>query len=154
MKVQVLQLGEADLDDLVELEHICFGHHWSKDQFLVGIEQGTYIVLGIREDRQLVAYITFSLVEDEMEILNLAVHPDSRKRKLASALMERAVAVCIERGVRLSFLEVRASNAPAISLYRKYGYEQYGIRRKYYPDNKEDALLFRREMIRATSKGL
>lgn len=143
MNVEVIQLGPSDLDDLVELERTCFAYHWTHEQFLMGLEQGVYVILGIRMDGQLAGYIAFSLIEDEMEILNLAVHPDYREQKLASALMGRTFAICRIKGVKKSFLDVKESNAPAIAMYRKYGYEQFGIRKKYYPDTKEDALLFR-----------
>lgn len=143
MDAQVRLLEPSDLDDLVELERTCFAYHWTRDQFLIGLEQGGYIVLGIRIDGQLVAYMAFSLIADEMEILNLAVHPDYRKKRLGSALMDRAFAICRTKGVSKSFLDVKESNIPAIAMYRKYGYEQFGVRKRYYPDTKEDALLFR-----------
>jgi len=113
----------------------------------MGLKQGIYVILGIRMDGQLAGYIAFSLIEDEMEILNLAVHPDYREQKLASALMDRTFAICRIKGVKKSFLDVKESNDPAIAMYRKYGYEQFGVRKKYYPDTKEDALLFRYDFI-------
>jgi len=147
MNVEVIQLGPSDLDDLVELERTCFAYHWTREQFLMGLKQGIYVILGIRMDGQLAGYIAFSLIEDEMEILNLAVHPDYREQKLASALMDRTFAICRIKGVKKSFLDVKESNDPAIAMYRKYGYEQFGVRKKYYPDTKEDALLFRYDFI-------
>lgn len=142
MDVDVRGLGASDLDDLVQLEKVCFSHSWTRKQFLMGLELGSFRLLGIRTDGQLVGYIAFSMVEDEMEILNLAVHPDFRKKKLGSALMEKTFDVCLSEGAVKSFLDVRESNEPAIALYKKYGYEQYGVRKRYYPDTKEDALLF------------
>ena len=147
MDVEVVQLGSSDLDALVELEKTCFAYHWTQEQFLMGLEQGIYVILGTRIDGQLVGYIAFSLIEDEMEILNLAVHPNYRKQKLASALLDRAFVICRVRGVKKSFLDVKESNDPAIAMYKKYGYEQFGVRKKYYPDTKEDALLFRYDFI-------
>lgn len=145
MGIGVVQLGESDLDDLVGLERECFAYHWTHDQFLLGLQKGVFTILGVRRDGQLVGYIAFSMIEDEMEILNLAVHPDFRKLKLATALMDKAFEICLAMGIKKSFLDVKVSNEPAISLYRKYGYKQIGIRRKYYPDTKEDALLFRHD---------
>lgn len=143
METHVRHLGPSDLDDLVELERTCFDYHWTQDQFLMGLDRGAYVILGIRMDEQLVAYLAFSLIEDEMEILNLAVHPDFRKKRLGSALMDRAFAICRAKGIAKSFLDVKESNSPAIAMYQKYGYKQFGVRKRYYPDTKEDALLFR-----------
>jgi len=143
MDVEVMSLGEEDLDELVMLEKLCFSHSWSRQQLLAGLKQGNFRLLGTRTDGQLVGYIAFSLVEDEMEILNLAVHPEFRKKRLGSALMDKTFAMCRSEGTAKSFLDVRESNEPAIALYKKYGYEQYGVRKRYYPDTKEDALLFR-----------
>jgi len=78
-----------------------------------------------------------------MEILNLAVLPDFRKLGLATALLRRGFEVCKKMGIAQSFLDVKISNTPAIELYKKFGYVQIGVRKKYYPDTKEDALLFR-----------
>jgi len=153
MEGKVEKLGAADLDDLVVLERTCFDYHWTREQFLMGLEQGVYVILGIRSHRQLVGYVAFSIIEDEMEILNLAIHPHFRKQKLGTALMEAMLCNCRRRGVKKSFLDVKESNVPAIALYRKYGYEQYGVRRKYYPDTKEDALLFRYDFEQAECKG-
>jgi len=80
-----------------------------------------------------------------MEILNLAVHPDYRKKGLATSLLQRAFEICKKKGIAKSFLDVKVSNTPAIELYKKFGYVQIGVRKKYYPDTKEDALLFRHD---------
>lgn len=145
MEAGVEKLGSDDLDDLVELEKKCFAYHWTKEQFLLGLEKKVFVILGVRIDGQLVGYIAFSLIQDEMEILNLAVHPDFRNRKLATGLMDRAFVECRNNGIAKSFLDVKASNKPAILLYEKYGYVKVGVRRKYYPDTKEDAILYRRD---------
>lgn len=143
MSHRVLILGESDIGDLMELEAICFDYHWTHDQFLLGLRQNAFRVLGVRQQTALVAYLAFSLIEDEMEILNLAVHPECRRQGLAETLLETAFDMCREKGINKSFLDVKESNVPALALYRKFGYSQYGVRKKYYPDTKEDALLFR-----------
>ena len=109
----------------------------------MGLERGVYKILGVRVDGQLAGYIAFSLIADEMEILNLAVHPDRRGDGIGAALLERAFDICIKKGIKTSFLDVKVSNEPAIGLYKKFGYVKIGVRKKYYPDTKEDALLYR-----------
>jgi ribosomal-protein-alanine N-acetyltransferase len=141
--LDIVQLGVADVQDLIELEKMCFAYHWTHDQFCLGLERGAFRVLGIQKGGRLAGYIAFSLIEDEMEILNLAVHPDFRRKRLAANLLDRAFEVCVKNKIAKSFLDVKASNSAALKLYRKYGYKQIGVRKKYYPDTKEDALLFR-----------
>lgn len=139
----VIDLGVPDVEELIELEGLCFEYHWTRDQFLLGLESGAYRVIGVRVDTILAGYMAFSLIEDEMEILNLAVHPDHRRRGLGEALLARSFEICATAGIKKSFLDVKVSNDPALALYRKFGYKKIGVRKKYYPDTREDALLFR-----------
>lgn len=153
MELPVIQLGPSDVDELIELESSCFAYHWTREQFLMGLERGAFVVYGIRIGKRLGGYIAFSLIADEMEILNLAVHPDFRKRKLGTSLLKHSFGVCKDEGIEKSFLDVKVTNTPAIELYRKFGYEQIGVRKKYYPDTKEDALLFRHDFKRNDTLG-
>ena len=138
----VERLGAADVEGVMELERRCFAYHWSEEQVRLGLERGAFNVLGVRLQGGLAGYLAYSTICDEMEILNLAVHPDRRRRGIARALMEAMLRDCRERGVAKGFLDVKVSNLSAIDLYRKFGFKQYGVRKRYYPDTKEDALLF------------
>lgn len=146
MSEAVVALGDADMEELVALERLCFDYHWTREQFAMGLERGVYRILGIRCQGRLAGYIAFSLVADEMEILNLAVHPDFRRRGFGAALLRRALDICAKKGIARSFLDVKASNGAAIDLYRKFGYERIGVRKRYYPDTGDDALLFRHDL--------
>lgn len=129
----------------MNLERLCFQYHWTQEQFKLGLERGVYRILGIRVRGLLVAYLAFSLIEGVMEVLNLAVHPRHRRQGHAAVLMAELVRICGESGVLSGYLDVKRSNLAAIDLYTKFGFIQYGVRRNYYPDTGEDALLFRRE---------
>ena len=139
----VVRLGAADVDDLMALESLCFDYHWTREQFLLGLERGAYHVFGIRSRGALAAYAAVSIVAGEMEILNIAAHPQQRRKGLATALLRRVFAECRARGVEQGFLDVKASNRAAIDLYRRFGFKQYGVRERYYPDTGEDAVLMR-----------
>jgi len=143
MRDHVVELGESDVRDLIELEALCFDYHWTREQFLLGLEGGAFKVIGIRLNGVLAGYMAFSLIADEMEILNLAVHPEYRRQGLGEALLSRSLEMCEANGTTKSFLDVKVSNDPALALYQKFGYKKIGVRKKYYPDTKEDALLFR-----------
>lgn len=136
-------LGVADIDDVMALERLCFRTRWTREQFLLGLERGAYRIQGFRVRGELVAYVAYSLIAGEMEIMNIATHPRHRRRGLAARLLGAAISCCRGRQARECFLEVRRSNHAAIDLYRKFGFTQVGVRKDYYPDNHEDALLFR-----------
>lgn len=139
----IFQLGTNELNELIELEKLCFDYHWTPEQFMMGLERNVFRILGARSGDTLIGYIAFSLIADEMEILNLAVHPAHRGRRLGTELLAQAFEVCKINKIRVSFLDVKESNAPAIKLYENFGYVKIGVRKKYYPDTKEDALLYR-----------
>lgn len=141
----VRQLGPDDLADVMELERQCFRTRWTREQFLLGLGRGAFHILGVRERGVLVAYAAYSVIVDEMELMNIGVHPFYRRMGHAKLLMAEMLRRCEERGVVAGFLEVRTSNAGAIALYKRFGFEQKGVRKGYYPDNGEDALLFRRD---------
>jgi len=145
MKDEVVELGEPDVRDLMALEALCFAYHWSREQFLLGLEGEAFKVIGVRRDGVLAGYMAFSLIADEMEILNLAVHPEYRRQGLGEALLSRSFEICVAHGIAKSFLDVKVSNDPALALYRKFGYKKIGVRKKYYPDTREDALLLRHD---------
>jgi ribosomal-protein-alanine N-acetyltransferase len=143
MRDEVVELGEPDIRDLIELEALCFAYHWTREQFLLGLEGGAFKIIGVRRNGVLAGYMAFSLIADEMEILNLAVHPDYRRQGLGEALLSRSLEISEANGTTKSFLDVKVSNDPALALYRKFGYKKIGVRKKYYPDTKEDDLLLR-----------
>ena len=139
-------LGPQDVSGVMELERLCFRTHWTRDQFLLGLERHAFRIFGIRERGVLVAYAAFSVIAGEMEILNIATHPFHRRKGMAKKLMAEVLGICRAERVEVGFLEVRRSNIGAIDLYEKFGFIQVGTRKNYYPDNNEDALLYRLDM--------
>jgi ribosomal-protein-alanine N-acetyltransferase len=81
------------------------------------------------------------LIVEEAHVATIATHPDFRRKGIAKRLLAHALRKLMEQGARSSFLEVRESNRAAQELYRKFGYEETGRRRRYYKDNDEDAIL-------------
>lgn len=144
MQVELCQrLGPKHIDAVMRLERLCFRTRWTKEQFLLGLERKAFRIFGIWRIRTLVAYAAFSVIAGEMELLNIAVHPLHRRKGLGRQLFGFVLQQCRQEHVQEAFLEVRRSNAPAIDLYEKFGFTQVGVRKKYYPDNGEDALLYR-----------
>ncbi|QWC24793.1 ribosomal protein S18-alanine N-acetyltransferase [Bacillus haikouensis] len=131
-----------DLDAVMEIEHRSFSIPWTREAFYNEIEQNhlsTYLVV---EDGECIAgYCGVWLVVDEAHITNVAVLPDYRGKGLGEALMKRIMEIAKQVGAHVMTLEVRVSNEAAKGLYRKMGFQDGGIRKRYYSDNQEDALV-------------
>lgn len=144
----VTRLGPEHASELAGLERSCFAVPWTEEQYRLGLKNGVFKIFGLREGPEgpLLAYLSFYHALDEMEILNVGVRPDRRRRGLGRRLLGLVLQVCYRLGVRRSFLEVRRSNAAAQNLYAQFGFVVVGERKGYYPDNGEDALLMRSDL--------
>lgn len=143
-KYTLAQLGPGDLEAVLVLENLIFTTPWSKEQYCRLMQAGICKVFGAWDAEELVAYAAVSLnrAAFELEIYNIAVHPEHRLRGLAGQLtglvLEAAGALKLDRAI----LEVRESNVPARSLYEKLGFRKAGRRSAYYSNPDEDALLY------------
>lgn len=131
-----------DLDRIVEIEQLSFTLPWSRSSFYQELTNNPYARYIVMEhDGQIIGYCGMWLVIDEAHITNIAVLPQFRSKKLGEALMRQAMTLAREEGAQTMTLEVRVSNTVAQSLYRKLGFLNGGIRKRYYSDNQEDALV-------------
>ena len=148
------EAGPEELERLLELEHAAFDRPWPAGAFEqeFDLPQAAVFLLFVggpgAPERDLVGYADFWVVEDEVSLLNIAVHPTRRREGLGRRLLALVEEVGAERGGEQVFLEVRASNEPALHLYRESGYVQVGIRKGYYSDTLEDAIVMRRVLQR------
>lgn len=136
------RLGKEDIPEVVALESQCFTMPWSEKQFSLAFDQKIFSVFGLRYEEHLVGYVAIYHAAGELEILNIAVHPDFRNKGLGKRLLGLMLQVGKNMGIEQAFLEVRRSNAAAIALYEAYGFLQTGVRKKYYSDTQEDALVY------------
>jgi [ribosomal protein S18]-alanine N-acetyltransferase len=138
-------MGEADLPRILEIERAGFLHPWSEQLLrnelqqawshpLVAVERGA-------AGERVVGYLVWWLVHDEVHVLNVGTAPEARRRGVGRALMEEAARRGRLKGARLATLEVRRSNAAALALYRALGYQQVGVRPRYYAEENEDAIV-------------
>lgn len=143
----IFTAGADEVAGILRVEHACFECRWARSQYLSGLERGTLRLKAASDSAEVtVGYVAYSCVAGEMEILNIAVMPEHRRGGAGRRLLQAALDDGAENGVQECFLDVRASNVPAISLYEEFGFEMTGRRKRYYPDNREDALLFRLDM--------
>ena len=147
-EITVAPVAASDLDAVWETETLCFSVPWSKKDFLAGMNSSHLVFLCARADGKTVGYIMMQLIGDEGEIQNLAVHPDYRRNGVASALLKRSLDAA-DRLDAVVYLEVRSSNAGAIALYEKFGFRVLGVRKRYYSQPTEDALVMGRQPRKA-----
>jgi ribosomal-protein-alanine N-acetyltransferase len=142
--IDIRTMRLADLDEIMDIEPVAFGsHHWSHQSFVNELNNstGNYFVGYEKQTRRLVGYSGFWLIGEEAHITTLAVHPDFRRLHVGERLLINDILHAQKVGANRITLEVRISNETAQQLYYKYGFKSLGIRRNYYQDNDEDALV-------------
>jgi [ribosomal protein S18]-alanine N-acetyltransferase len=146
VKVQLRRLDTADLDLVEAIERESYRTPWSRSMFDAELRKPSSLALGaFTQDDVLVGYAFVSRYVDAWHVMNVAVADAFRRRGIASALLGRLFRVTESDSRRGYTLEVRVSNTGAIRLYERLGFEPRGIRRGYYTDNREDALIMWRE---------
>jgi ribosomal-protein-alanine N-acetyltransferase len=143
--IEIRRLTLAELPEIEVIERRAYHTPWSRSMFASELAKGTSISLGAFEGDRLVGYIVNSRYVDAWHVMNVAVDPDFQRRGIASRLLERLFELTVDDDGRGYTLEVRVSNKEAIKLYEKLGFERHGIRRGYYTDNREDALIMWRD---------
>lgn len=147
--IKIRKMHKKDIEQIMKIESVSFGNfHWTPESFAAEIENdiGNYFTA---EDKkgEVIGYCGFWLIVDEAHITTIAVHPDLKKQGLGEKLLQKMIEVGYEKNAKWFTLEVRASNITAQNLYYKYNFKSLGLRRKYYQDNEEDALVMWTESI-------
>ncbi len=132
-----------DLDELAALEALASLRPWSREVFAEELSRAFSRVMLLRQDGVLAAFLVYWLVDEELQVLNVATAPMQRRRGHAARLIEHAILVARRAGCLRLLLEVRRSNQAAIRLYRKYGFRPIGVRAHYYANEHEDAIVMR-----------
>ena len=130
-----------DLEAIAEIERVSINPPWSLKAICDFAECDTSRILVAKIDNTVVGYITYSVVLDEVQIANIATHPDYRRRGIGEKLLMHLYNESMSENMFVITLEVRESNEPAIRLYEKCGYCEVGRRKNYYKNPTEDALL-------------
>ena len=143
--ITVTEMKPEHVAQVAALEKLCFADPWSEMSIASELENiWSYWLVAVCGE-QVVGYIGSQSSIDETDVMNVAVHPDWRRRGIGERLITALVEALKFRGSHALLLEVRASNSPAISLYEKLGFQQVGLRKNYYRNPKEDALILRKE---------
>ena len=142
-RVELRPLQLRDLNAIERIERASYPTPWSRSMFASELAKPSSICLGAFdiETDELAGYLVISRYVDAWHVMNVAVTPSHRRRGIATTLLERLFELTAGRGRRGYTLEVRVSNADAIALYERLGFKARGVRRGYYTDNREDALI-------------
>ena len=143
--MMIVPMNESHVAQVAELEKICFSDPWSEKSVASELSNPLSCWLVAEEDGMVAGYVGSQTVIDESDMMNVAVHPDHRRKGIAEKLVVELVEALKKRESHCLTLEVRASNEPAKALYEKLGFIQVGLRKNYYRNPKEDALILRKE---------
>jgi [ribosomal protein S18]-alanine N-acetyltransferase len=150
VNVELRKLELRDLASIETIERQSYPTPWSRSMFASELAKPSSISLGAFEpgSEELVGYLIISRYVDAWHVMNVAVAPEHRRRGIARTLLDRLFEVTGSDERRGYTLEVRVSNEGAIKLYEQLGFHARGVRRGYYTDNREDALIMWRDPIR------
>src|SRR5689334_7804034 len=155
--VDVRPLRPIDLDAIERIERRAYPTPWSRSMFAGELAKPSSICLGAfdadGDEGVLVGYLIVSRYVDAWHVMNVAVDPDHRTRGIAAMMIERLFELTADDARRGYTLEVRVSNATAIRLYERLGFRSRGIRRGYYTDNREDALIMWKDPVSRSAQG-
>ena len=143
--MEIIAMNLTHVPAIAQLEKLCFSDPWSENSVASELKNPLSLWLVAMEGDRLAGYIGSQSVEGEVDMMNVAVAPDLRRRGVAEGLCLALADALRQRGVHSLSLEVRASNEGAIALYEKLGFAQVGRRPGYYRHPKEDALIMRKE---------
>jgi [ribosomal protein S18]-alanine N-acetyltransferase len=144
LDLEIRSLTPENLSAVVELDQACFGGLWTLEGYQRELDSPNSDLLGLFSPFSNFNFLgmgCFWSILEEAHITILAVHPQYQNQGLGQALLYSLLKTACDRGLERATLEVRASNSQAIALYQKFGFKTAGLRRRYYKDNDEDALI-------------
>ena len=142
MNLLIRKMTLDDLPTVVELDKISFSLPWPERSFRYEVTDNPASRCWVAEvDGRVVGILVAWLLVDEVHIATIAIHPEFRRQGIGRRLLSHTLRRALDDGARSSFLEVRESNLAAQEMYRQFGYEATGRRKRYYKDNGEDAIL-------------
>ena len=134
-----------DLDQVMKIEEELFSVPWTKEGFFTFLMKANAMFLVVEEKGEILGYCGLLMVLDEGDVTNVAVRRDRQREGIGNFLMESMIRLAAERGVNIIHLEVRAGNETAVRLYERHGFVRDGLRKNYYTDPLEDAVLMTRQ---------
>ena len=154
-RLEIVPMRPADLDEVLEIERLSHRSPWPRQVFIEELSRDWAHLIVLKERRAgaagmvAVGFCNFWVVRDEVHVLNVATHPDERRKGHASRVLEHVIEFASRHACRYLTLEVRRGNQGAIKLYRQFGFRPVGIRPNYYVEDGEDAIVMLLELTQA-----
>jgi len=149
-RLEIVPMRPADLDEVLEIERLSHRSPWPRQVFIEELARDWAHLIVLKERRAggmvAVGFCNFWVVRDEVHVLNVATHPDERRKGHASRVLEHVLEFAARHACRYLTLEVRRGNQGAIKLYRQFGFRPVGIRPNYYVEDGEDAIVMLLEL--------
>jgi [ribosomal protein S18]-alanine N-acetyltransferase len=145
-EISIREMREDDVPQILTIENASFSTPWTEASFIHEIHKPYALNMVLLVGTRLAGYLCLNFVFDEGHILNLAVDSDFRKRGLATRLMQDGLAELKKKECRFIYLEVRGSNNVAQTFYERFGFKIVGLRKKYYANPVEDAVVMMRRL--------
>ena len=143
--IEIVSMTRAHVKWIAEIEKLCFSDPWSENSIVSELDNPLALWLVAVDGERVAGYVGSQSVLGQTDMMNIAVHPDDRRRGIAERLVAELIEKLTEKGSGSLMLEVRVSNEPAKALYEKLGFKQVGLRPRYYTKPREDALILRKE---------
>lgn len=139
---KIILMEKEHIDRIYEIEKACFSTPWSKESFRTEVEENplAYYIAALEEEH-IAGYAGMWVIVDEGHITNIAVDPKFRSKGIGNLLVDSLIKEAESRNLTALTLEVRQSNIIAQNLYKKFGFESGGVRKRYYQDTGEDAII-------------
>jgi ribosomal-protein-alanine N-acetyltransferase len=144
----IIPMEKEHLDQVLDIEQVSFPTPWSRNSYLRELSDNQFAYYYVcLQGEQVVGYMGMWIIIDEAHVTTIAVHPDFRGRQLGRYLLEELMLRAVVLGADKITLEVRPSNEPAQKLYRRVGFVPAGLRKGYYSDTKEDAIIMWKHLL-------
>jgi ribosomal-protein-alanine N-acetyltransferase len=148
-EIDIVDTTFSHIDDIIIIENLSFAIPWTKNAFLQELSNNSFtIYLSAKMGDRVVGYAGMWKIMDEGHVTNIAVHPEFRGVGIGSMLLEALKKRAKEEGIVKMTLEVKKSNKAALQLYAKHGFIAVGVRRQYYADDGDDAIIMWNECLR------
>ena len=142
-KIKIVDCTKEYIDIICEIDRVSSCYNWTKKMFMDELDNKHSFFKILFLDDKIIGYIIYHIIIDEAEILDVVIYNEFKRQNLGKYLLEQTIGNILKQKVKIIFLEVSEKNIPAINLYLKLGFKQYGIRKNYYK-NSETALLMKK----------
>lgn len=146
MSLTLEPMTEENLEEVYRLQALVFPEPYSRNLLSEEIKFPLAFPLLLKCEERLVGYLDYWMIQGEAHLIQIGIHPDFRKKGWGSFLMQYLERIALEKKLSKIYLDVRQSNAAARRLYEKFGFKTTGVRKAYYADNREDALLMEKSI--------